>query len=488
MNSEEHKIKITIKKSKTSGEQATAKLITKRSESEAFLRDMKQKQDLAAEHTEVQEYISQIKTAETKRRGESLPKPVQKKSLVDIVRGMLRRKIDGAKNKKVPKEVKDKKSAKNGFALQRIVAVFTRQFIKTKITKPAKKKKASPSTLFAGFSIKELTHFTKRLAFLIRSGVPILESLQLLHKQNRSSARGKILESVVDDVANGRTLSAGLGRYPKIFGNFTINVIRVGEMSGTLSQNLAYLALELEKRNVLKRKVIGALVYPAFITVATISIATLLTVFIFPKVMPIFISLNVKLPFTTRVLLFMSDFLRTYGLYVLGGLIVLGVAYFFALRKSDALRYFVARNILRLPLFGRLVQNYNMTNFSRTLSLLLRSGFNLSESLTVTADSTPNPVFKLECMRTREGVIKGERISQHFEKIPKLFPDMVSHMVAIGEKSGTLSDSLMYLAEHYEAEVDDTVKNLSSSIEPVLMIFMGLIVGFVAVSIITPIY
>ncbi len=475
MSNKKRKVKITSKKSQVSVGQ----------------KSLQTKAELIVP-TEVHKSTSPLEATMEGRGAQSVSSPVKGvrgKSIVDIVREKLRRKTGGAKDIAPSKVATEKKSTVSSFSFERIAAAFRKKPTDAKEEKSAKKKEVTvPSTLFAGFSTKELTHFAKRLAFLIRSEVPILESLQLLHKQNRSRARGRILGSVLDDVANGRTLSVGLGRFPSIFGNFTINVIRVGEMSGTLSKNLAYLALELEKRNALKRKVIGALVYPSFITVATIGITTLLTVFIFPKVMPIFISLNVTLPFTTKALLFLSNFLRFYGFYLLGGLSVLAALYFFILRRSEKLRYFVARTILRLPLFGRLVQNYNMTNLCRTLSLLLRSGFNLVESLTVTADSTQNLVYRSECIRTRDGIIKGERISQHFEKIPKLIPDMVAHMIAIGEKSGTLSDSLMYLAEHYEAEVDDTVKNLSSSIEPVLMIFMGLIVGFVAVSIITPIY
>lgn len=363
---------------------------------------------------------------------------------------------------------------------------------KTKEEKAQNKKKKNnkkiPSTLFAGFSVKELTHFCKRLAFLVHSGVPLLESLELLRKQNKSRAKGHVLDSVIADVSNGRRLSDAMGRFRKIFGDFAINIIRVGEMSGTLSTNLTHLGEELAKRSALKRKVIGALVYPAFITVATIGITTLLTVYVFPKVMPIFVSLNVKLPFTTRALLFLSDFLRNYGLYVLAALIVILIVYFIILSRSEKLRYFVARTILYLPLFGRLVQNYNMANFCRTLSILLQSGFNVVEAVTVTGDSTSNLVFRRECYLSRDGIIRGERISDHLEKSRKIFPDMVCHMVAIGEKSGTLSKSLMYLAEHYEDEVEDTIKNLSSLIEPVLMIFMGLLVGFVAISIITPIY
>ncbi len=350
------------------------------------------------------------------------------------------------------------------------------------------KKRRSRLFVFGSYSTKDLVHFAKRLAFLIRSGIPILESLHLLQKQTKAKSKKKILEVVIDDVSNGRPLSSGLARFKESFGDFAINVIRVGEMSGSLSNNLVYLSEELQKRYALRRKVIGALVYPAFITLATIGISTLLTVYIFPKVMPIFASLNVSLPFTTVTLLFISNFLRHWGIYTLIGLIIAAAGFFFLLRANKTFRYFVARTILRVPLLGRLVQDYNMANFSRTLSLLLRSGFNVVEAATVTSDSTANPVYKEECIELRERIVKGERISTYLETEPKLFPDIVCHMISIGEASGTLSDSLMYLSEHYEAEVDDAVKNLSSSIEPVLMIFMGLIVGFVAVSVITPIY
>ncbi len=354
-----------------------------------------------------------------------------------------------------------------------------------------KKKKAGEKKSFSfslGMSTKEMVLFSKRLAFLIRSGVPVLESLQILHKQARSRSRREMLRVIEADVANGRLLSDALGRFKRSFGDFSVNVIRIGEMSGTLSQNLTYLAEELHKRHALKRKVIGALVYPAFITVATVAVTVLLTVFIFPKVMPIFISLNVTLPFTTKVLLWISNFLRHYGFYTLGVSAVLVTIFIVLLRTVKKIHYAVSRTILVIPIIGSLVQNYNMTNFCRTMSLLLRSGFNVVEAAQVTGDSTPNPVYKKACYELHDRIVKGERISKFLEEQVRLFPDTVTHMVMIGETSGTLSDTLMYLAEHYEGEVDDMVKNLSNSIEPVLMVFMGLLVGFVAVSVITPIY
>ena len=357
------------------------------------------------------------------------------------------------------------------------------------VTKTQKeKRKLNEPILFRSYSTKERVHFAKRLAFLTRSGVPILESLYILRKQTKSRSKGKIIEIIIEDVRQGKYLSDGLGRFHSSFGDFAISVVRIGEMSGSLSNNLTYLAEELQKKQALKRKVISALVYPAFITVATIAVSVLLTVYIFPKVMPIFTSLNVALPLTTRILLFISNFLQNWGFHLLGAIAVAIVALIFFIKTSKPFHYFVSRNILRIPLVGRLVLEYNIVNFCRTFSLLLKSGFGVVDAAAVTAESTANPVYKKEMQELRNKVVQGERVSKHFEENPAFFPDIMSHMVMIGETSGTLSDTLMYLADHYEEEVEDLIKNLSSAIEPILMVFMGLIVGFVAVSVITPIY
>lgn len=359
---------------------------------------------------------------------------------------------------------------------------------KNKDKKKEDGKKYYKPILFARLSIKDQVHFAKRLAFLVKSGVPILDSLFILRKQTRSRSMGKIMDVIIDDVSNGRFLSLGLSRFKDIFGEFTINVVRMGEMSGSLSQNLIYLVEELQKKHALKRKVVGAFIYPIFITVTTISISMLLTMYIFPKIMPIFTSLDVKLPITTKILIWISEFLQNYWLYSFLGLIALTITFFVLMRKISVFKYSVWRTTLKLPIAGNLFQAYNVANFCRTFSLLLKNGFNVIEALTVTADSTANPVYRKKVLEIREHMTKGGKISAEIEKSPHLFPDTVMHMITIGEASGTLSDSLMYLSEHYEAEVDDVVKNLSSLLEPILMLFMGVIVGFVAVSVITPIY
>lgn len=342
--------------------------------------------------------------------------------------------------------------------------------------------------MFVRFPIKEQVHFAKRLSFLIGAGVSILDSLQLLHDQAKSSSKKYIYQTVITDVTNGKFLSTSLGKFERHFGSFAINIIKIGETGGVLTQNLNYLADELKKKEELRKKIVGALIYPVFITIATLLLSGMLTVFIFPKVMPIFQSLNVDLPLTTVILLAISEFLSAYGFHVIGGIVLFVIAVKLLMRFSPNFRFFMHRQSLRLPLFGKLMKYYFMTNFCRTLGLLLRSGVNVVEAISITGDTLGNDVYRDECKKMSQVVMRGERLSTYLATRPALFPDFTAHLVAVGETSGSLSDTLIYLSEMYEAEVSDITKNLSSSIEPILMIFMGLIVGFVAVSVITPIY
>jgi len=345
------------------------------------------------------------------------------------------------------------------------------------------------SSFFVGrLSVREQTLFAKRLSFLIGAGVPVLESLHVLREQTTSRSVQKVISQVIRDVANGRFLSGALARFQTMFGEFAINIIKVGESSGVLSQNLRYLAEELEKKDALRKKVVGALVYPIFITLATVGVTGLLTVYIFPKILPIFSSVGVTLPITTRILIVVSTYLHDNGLILLGILTVVTIATVIMHRNLPAFRMVSDSIMLKIPLAGRIMQYFNMANITRTLGLLLKSGSTIVDALDTTARTTRNRVYKRELLRAVEHVKRGEQVSEHFKKHPGLFPILVGHMVAIGEKTGNLSETLVYLSGLYEEEVNTHTKNISNSVEPVLMIVMGLLVGFVAVSVITPIY
>ena len=332
-------------------------------------------------------------------------------------------------------------------------------------------------------SVKDQAFFAKRLSFLINAGIPILESLHMLRGQGRSTAFTRVITVVIDDVSNGQQLSKSLAKFPDMFGRFAINLIKVGESSGILSQNLDYLAEELKKKQALRRKMIGALVYPALITTATLAITGFLMIYLFPKIMPVFLSLHMQLPLSTRIVIAISSFLQHWGLLALGS-----VGLSVVLKKSEKWKFRFQEYLLKVPVIGGMIRYYNLANASRTLGLLLKSGITLSTALTITADTTANLVYKEAWAAIGASTTRGSHVSVYLAQGGDLFPDIFTQMIAVGEHTGNLSNTLIYLSEFYELEVDDFTKNLSSLMEPALMVFMGLLIGFIAISIITPIY
>jgi len=353
--------------------------------------------------------------------------------------------------------------------------------ITTSVSEPA-------PTNFVRFSVKEQVLFAKRLSFLSQAGVSILESVTIIRNQAKSKRKQKIFDTVISDVASGQSLSKSLESYKHLFGDFTVNLIRVGETAGVLPENLMYLADELAKKYQLKRKVQGALIYPIFITLATLGVTGMLVIFIFPKIMPIFISLNVTLPWSTKVLLSLSRFLQNYGIFTLIAIIAALIGFEGVRRNWYPLTYATDWVILKLPIVGGIARSYNCANFCRTLGLNIRSGIPLSESMFITAEVTKNTVYKEAYVDFANHIIKGEKISSTMSHYTHVFPDMLPHMILIGETTGSLSSTLGYLSDMYEAEVDESTRNLSNSIEPILLLTMGILVGVIAISVIAPIY
>ncbi len=329
--------------------------------------------------------------------------------------------------------------------------------------------------------------FTKSLALSLKSGVSLVNSLAFIKKQVKSKSLKSILDSLIKDAENGIFLSVGLLKFRNVFGDLFINIVKVAEASGTLPENLIYLGEELKKKHELRKKVRGALIYPIIILIATIGIAASMILFVFPKILPIFQGSKVELPLTTRLLIKFSDFITHYGILALIGAILFIVAFRFSLRFKS-FQYYVHQSMFYIPILGGTVVSYNMTNLTRTLGLLLRSGIKIVEALSITADTLSNAVYRNELKKAGEYVQRGEFFSKYLALHEKKFPTTVSSMISVGENTGNLTDNLFYLAEYYEGEVDDFVRNLSSILEPVLLLFMGGIVGFIALSFITPIY
>jgi type IV pilus assembly protein PilC len=330
-------------------------------------------------------------------------------------------------------------------------------------------------------------HFAKRLSMMMRSGMPIAQGISMLGSQAHSGSTAYVFQELTAHVSAGQPLSSALKKFEHIFGEFCISIVKVGETIGTLPENLNYLAEELKKARDLKRKVTGALVYPAIIVLATFGIATFLTVYIFPKITPIFASLKSELPLSTKILVALSSFLISNGGWVIFWLIAFSVT-LFALLRWKPFRYWFDHFVLTLPLFGVMMQYYNVTNTTRTFGLLLKSEVRVAHAFEILAESTKNLAYREALERAGVQVVKGRKISSQFEGNKRLFPPIIAQMIAVGEQTGNLSGSLMYCSEMYEEELNDFTRNLTTIIEPVLMIVMGLIVGFVAISIITPIY
>lgn len=341
--------------------------------------------------------------------------------------------------------------------------------------------------IFFRLSLKEKMLFARHMQLMIHSGMQILQGLEMLKKQTKSRSFIKILDQMISDVKNGHFLASSLERYTNVFGEFFINLIRVGESSGTLSENLVYLGEELKKKDELNKRIRGAMVYPIIILVATMGITSILSFFIFPKILPVLKNIGVPLPMLTIWFINISDFMVSYGIYVMIGM-VLGIISFWLLVKIYPIRLVWHKFVLKIPIVGSMVMTVNVISFSRTMGLLLKAGIKIVEALEITSRTLPNLVYKNYIVLISEGVKRGDPMSKYLLERPDLFPMIMSQMLVVGETTGKLEESLLFLANFYEGEMDDITKTLSNFLEPSLLLLMGLIVGFVALAIIAPIY
>ena len=334
------------------------------------------------------------------------------------------------------------------------------------------------SRTFDSISIQDRINFARHLSLVIKAGLPVFEGLKIIQEQTESDVLKKVITSLIEDVNSGKFLADGLQKYEHLFGNFFINIVRVGESSGTLSKNLIYLAEELRRSKELEGKVRSAMVYPMVILCATIAVAGFLTFFVFPK----------QLPITTRILLAVLAFLTHYGIILLIAVIILVVVMRIMVKQVIPVKYIFDRSLFFVPVLSDLVVNVNMVNFTRVLGLLLKSGVKIVEALDITAHTFGNLVYQRLLVDSEEEIKKGAQLGAYLTKHKHFFPPLVSGMVRIGESTGNLEDNLEYLSDYYDGEVDTKLHSLTSLIEPLMLLMMGLLVGFVALSIITPIY
>ena len=329
--------------------------------------------------------------------------------------------------------------------------------------------------------------FAKDLSLMVRAGLPIREAIAAVKDQSESPYFRKVLDGIIKNVENGQPLSYCLSQYPKVFDGLYINMIKVGEESGCLEENLNYLVMQIEKNQALQGKVKAAMTYPSFILGAVTILGVALIRFILPEIIPVFSSLKIELPLMTRVLIAITDFLEHYGLQFLVGVIAF-IAAVGAVARLRPVKFLIHKTALKIPIFGAIFRNVSLSYFSRTLGLLLKSGMPIVSALGIIQKTSSNLVFQSEMEELAAEVRRGGSLSDYLKERKGIFPKMVSRIIGVGEKTGRLEETLLYLGDFYDVEVDRATKQLSSIIEPLLLIIIGITVGFISLGIISPIY
>lgn len=330
--------------------------------------------------------------------------------------------------------------------------------------------------------------FTKHLAIMLKSGIAISETLESLNDQTQSSYFEKVLGEVANDVQNGKSLTQAFGKHPKVFDKFYVSLIEVGEEGGTLTQNLDFLSDQLANENALRKKIQGAMIYPLIIMGMLGGLGTFVSLFILPKLSTFFEAFDVELPITTQILLFVANTMKDYGIYIFGGLAVFIIG-FNLLIKTPSIKPIWHSVILKIPLFGRLITYTQIARFSRNLGLLLKSGVPVSKSIKTAGRTVSNLKFEKDLEALAIGLEQGTSMGDSLDKYKfSEFPPIVCKMISVGERTGKLEETLTYVSDYYQDEIDNVAKNLSNILEPALLLTMGLAVGFMALAIITPIY
>jgi len=333
----------------------------------------------------------------------------------------------------------------------------------------------------------EKINFARNLGSMLAAGLALSRALSVLEKQSHSKALKEVVAAVIADIDKGTTFAEALSHHPKVFSPLLISMVHAGEQSGTLADSLKAVATQMESTFSLERRIRGALMYPAVILTAMILIAILMFIFVIPTLLSTFTSLHVQLPFTTQVVLDISNVVQHQGLWVLLIVIIVIAAYIWWSKQPSG-KNVIHAVMLKIPIIGSLVQEVNTARTARTLSSLIGSGVDIVESMSITAAVVQNVHFRAVLTKAGEAIKKGDLMSKIFSDNEKLYPVFFAEMLSVGEETGKMGEMLEGVARYYEEDVDQKTKDMSTVIEPFLMLVIGAAVGFFAVSMITPMY
>ena len=333
----------------------------------------------------------------------------------------------------------------------------------------------------------ELIMVTRNLGSMLVAGLPLSRALSVIERQSANPRLKGVIRQIRERINKGDQFHEALATFSGTFDDLYVSMVHAGEESGGLSESLAILSQQMERASTLKKKIRGAMIYPIIVLVIMTSIGVLMMIYVMPSITDTFKSLEAELPATTIMLIAISDFLVSYTLLALSGMVGLVVGFAYLLRTPIGSRVF-SWCIVRVPVIGTIVKEVNAARTARTLASLLSSGVDMLRSLAVTEDVLQNYYYKRILAEANTRVEKGQPLSEIFQEHPQWYPILVGEMIAVGEETGQISHMLEQLAIFYEGEVEHKTKDLSTIIEPMLMVVIGGAVGFFALSMIAPIY
>lgn len=342
-------------------------------------------------------------------------------------------------------------------------------------------------SFFGSVSVADKMIFARNLSVMMGAGVSAPRAMDVLSRQTENKKFKKAIIEIGENIQKGSSLSESMSKYPKIFSSLFVAMVKVGEESGKLSDSLKMISDQLERDHALAKKVKGALIYPSVILVAMIIISILMMIYVVPTLVSTFAEMNMELPASTRAIIATSNFMTGHLILFLLSLSTF-VFLIISFVKSKTGRMVVDNLVLKLPVLSGLIKKFNAARTSRTLASLISAGVNIVETINITAEVMQNHNYKKVLEQAKADIQKGTLLSASFKNAANLYPPLVGEMMAVGEETGKLGEMLNRLADFYEEEVSVATKDLSTIIEPVLMIIIGVAVGFFAVSMIRPMY
>jgi type IV pilus assembly protein PilC len=340
-------------------------------------------------------------------------------------------------------------------------------------------------TLF-GVKTRDVIDFSSQLATLIESGITILNSLQLLEGQTSKKSLKKTVAGLMEEIRGGNSLSQALSHYPQVFSNTFCQVIKASEQAGNLEIGLRQAAGYMEKQSVANQKIKRAMLYPIFVLLMAVGVSIMLITIALPPLVDLFNSLGADLPWMTKLLIGVTSFFLDHSLYVLGG-VVLIIMLTIGLLRLSSVKIAKDRLMLKIPAIGTINIERSAQHFCQTASMLLKAGLRLPQIMEITIQTNRNRIIRQALTKVRDRLVQGEGLSQPMSEI-KLFPSLLVEMIVVGEKTGSMDTALATLSDFYEKKVDRRIDTLISMIEPTLTVVIGVVVIFIALSMITPLY